>query len=195
MNEVIKNIMERRAIRKYKPEQISDEELNLIIAAGSYAPCAGGRQSPMMVVVQNKSIIFKLGRINQQIFYQQLPPNIKLKVSDEQPSIADDKNIANAFYGAPTLITIFTPKAYSYGVADGSILIENMMLAAHSLGVGSCYIGRAAETVESAEGREITRDWRVSDEYVAIGHCILGYPEGDHPKAKQRKDFVLKRIN
>lgn len=71
-------------------------------------------------------------------------------------------------------------------------LIENMMLAAHSLGIGSCFIGRAAETLDTAEGSAIAKAWNVDDGYVAIGHCILGYPEGTHPQAKPRKEFVVK---
>jgi nitroreductase len=194
MNETIKSIIERRSIRKFKQEQITDEELNLILSAGSYAPCAGGRQSPVMVVLQDKIIISKLGGINKRIFYQGLPPKIKLKVSDEQPSIADDDKIASAFYDAPTLITVFAPKTYSYGIEDGSVMIENMILAAHSLGIGSCFIGRASTTFETEEGRVILEDWNIGDDYVAIGYCILGYPEGTPPKAKPRKEFVVKRI-
>lgn len=194
MNETIKSIIERRSIRKFKQEQITDEELNLILLAGSYAPCAGGRQSPIMVVLQDKNIISKLGRINRQIFYRNRK-TIKGIVSDEQPSIADDDKILNAFYDAPTVVTVFAPKSYPYGIQDGSVLIENMMIAAHSLGIGSCFIARAAETFETDEGSKIIKDWNIGDEYVAIGHCILGYPEGNLPKAKPRKEFVVKRIN
>jgi len=194
MNETIKSIIERRSIRKFKPEQITDEELNLILMAGSYAPCAGGRQSPVMVVLQDKNIISKLGRMNRQIFYWNRKA-IKGIVSDEQPSIADNDKIPSAFYDAPTVITVFAPKAYPYGIQDGSVLIENMMIAAHSLGIGSCFIARASETFETDEGKEIIKDWNVSAEYLAIGHCILGYPEGNPPKAKPRKEFVVKRIN
>lgn len=193
MNETIISILERRSIRKFKQEQITDEELDLILLAGSYAPCAGGRQSPVMVVLQDKNIISKLGRINRQIFYRNRKA-IKGIVSDEQPSIADDDKILNAFYDAPTVITVFAPKAYPYGIQDGSVLIENMMIAAHSLGIGSCLIARADEMFETDEGRKIIKEWNIGDDYLAIGHCILGYPEGDLPKVKPRKEFVVKRI-
>lgn len=193
MNETIKSIFERRAIRKYKQEQIADEELNTILSAGSYAPNAGGRQSPVMVVLQNKEIISKLGRICRQLYVQNRTPKMG-SVSMEQPSIADDINITNAFYGAPTVIIVFTPKTHGYKIEDGTLVIGNMMLAAHSLGIGSCLIGRAAETFDTGEGKEILKDWNISDDYVAIGFCILGYPEGTPPKAKPRKEYVVKRI-
>jgi len=193
MNDTIRSIVERRSIRRFKQEQITDGELNLIVLAGSYAPCAGGRQSPIMVVLQNGNIISRLGNINAQIFSRNRNA-IKGVVSNEQPSIADDDKILNAFYNAPTVITVFAPKAYPYGVQDGSVLIENMMVAAHSLGIGSCFIARAAETFETNEGKEIIKDWNISDDYVAIGCCILGYPEKNPPQAKSRKEFVVRHI-
>ncbi|MBP2640522.1 MAG: nitroreductase family protein [Firmicutes bacterium] len=195
MNETIKSIIERRSFRKFKQEQIADDELNLILLAGSYAPCAGGRQSPVMVVLQDKNMIAKLGKMNKQLFYQNLPPAFKMKVSSEQPSIADDERIISAFYNAPTVITVFAPKTYHYPIEDCSVMIENMMIAAHSLGIGSCFIGRAAETFETEDGKEIIKDWNIGEDYTAVAHCILGYPEGNSPKAKPRKEFVVKRIS
>jgi nitroreductase len=194
MNETTKCIIERRSIRKYRKEQITEEELSLILLAGSYAPSAGGRQSPVMVVLQDKDIISKLGRINRQIFHLNRSPGIRT-VSAEQPSIADDDRIASAFYGAPTLVTVFAPQTDPYGIEDGSLVIGNMMIAAHSLGVASCFISRASETFDTDEGREIIRDWNIGDEYVAIGHCILGYREGNPPKAKPRKKYRVRRID
>jgi nitroreductase len=193
MNEIIKCITERRSIRKYKQEQITSDELNQILLAGSYAPNAGGRQSPVMVILQNKDIISKLGRISRHLFVQNRTPQ-RGSVSTEQPSIADDGSITDAFYGAPTIIIVFAPKTHKYKIEDGTLVIGNMMLAAHTLGIGSCLIARAAETFDTNEGREIINDWNISDDYVAIGFCILGYPEGDLPKAKPRKDYVVDRI-
>ena len=195
MNETIKCIIERRSIRKYKQEQITDEELNLILLAGSYAPNAGGRQSPIMVVLQNKDIIARLGILNRQVFYEgrKFAPRMGA-VSVDQPSIADDAKIASAFYGAPTVITVFVPKAHLYGIEDGSLVVGNMLLAAHSLGIGSCFIGRASAAFQTDEGKKIIKDWSVPNDYVAVGHCILGYPEGNIPKGKPRKEYVVKRI-
>ena len=193
MNETIKSIMERRSIRKFKQEQITDEELNLILKAGTYAPCAGGMQFPVMVVLQKKDVIEQLGKVNRKIFFETFTPG-NLTVSKAQPSIIDDNKITSAFYGAPTLITVFAPKTYPDGAQDGSALIQNMLLAAYSLGIGACFIARAAETFATEAGKEIVRDWNVSEEYIAVGHCILGYPEGALPAAKPRKEFIVRRI-
>jgi nitroreductase len=194
MNETTKCIIERRSIRKYREEQITEEELNLVLLAGSYAPSAGGKQSSVMVVLQDKDIISNLGKINRQIFHLNRSPGIRT-VSTEQPSIADDDRIVSAFYGAPTLVTVFVPKTDPYGIEDGSLVIGNMMIAAHSLGVASCFISRASETFDTDEARDIIKDWNISDEYVAIAHCILGYCEGNPPKAKLRKKYRVKRID
>jgi nitroreductase len=195
MNETIKNIMGRRSIRKYRQEQIKDEELDLILTAGSYAANAGGRQSPVMVILQNKELLSKLGKLNKKVFYSALSWSARMGiVSEFQPSIADDDKIESAFYGAPTVITVFAPGTHIYSAEDCSLVIGNMMLAAHSLGIGSCYIGRANETFETDEGKEIIKDWNIGDNYHAVGHCILGYPDGDMPKAKPRKKYVVKKI-
>jgi nitroreductase len=194
VNEIITCIIERRSIRKYTQEQIADEELNLILLAGSYAPNAGGRQSPVMVVLQNKDMITRLGILNRQAFFETGRTARVGTVSVEQPSIADNDNIVSAFYGAPTVITVFVPKAHGYGIEDGSLVIGNMLLAAHSLGIGSCFISRASAVFQTDEGKEIIKDWNIPDDYVAVGHCILGYPEGNPPKAKPRKEYVIKRI-
>jgi nitroreductase len=194
VNETIKSIIERRSIRKYKREQITDDELNLILLAGSYAPNAGGRQSPVMVVLQNKDMITRLGILNRKTFFETGRSAQVGTVSVEQPSIADNDKIVSAFYDAPTVITVFVPKAHLYGIEDGSLVIGNMLLAAHSLGIGSCFIGRASAVFQTDEGKEIIKDWNIPDDYVAVGHCILGYPEGNPPKAKPRKKYVVKRI-
>jgi nitroreductase len=101
MNETIRCGIERRSIRKYKKEQITEDELSLILLAGSYAPIAGGRQSSVMVVLQDENTISKLGRINRQIFRLNRSPGVRA-VSTEQPSIADDDRIMSAVYYAPT---------------------------------------------------------------------------------------------
>lgn len=195
MNETIKNLIERRSIRKYKVTQIDDKNLDLIVKAGSYAANAGGRQSPVMVILQNQETIIKLGKINKRMFFENSGKVAKMgNVSTAQPSIADDSQIESAFYGAPTVITIFSTKSDGYKLEDCSLVIGNMMIAAHSIGIGSCFIGRAAETFATDEGQKLIQQWGLNEDYVAVGHCILGYPLGDHPPAKSRKEYVVKKI-
>lgn len=169
MNETIKNLIERRSIRKYKSEQIKDEELNEILKAGEYAPSGMGLQSAKIVVIQNKEIIQKLSKLNARIM----------------------GGGADPFYGVPTLIIVLADKNRNTYLEDGSLVLGNLMNAAYSLGIGSCWIHRAREEFETEEGKELLKEWNVPENYIGIGHCILGYPDGELPFAKKRKsDYV-----
>lgn len=166
MNETIKNLIERRSCRKYKAEQIKDEELNTILKAGEYAPSGNGLQSPIMIVLQQKETIQKLSKLNAKIMGKDIDP----------------------FYSAPTVIIVLADKTKNTYIEDGSLVLGNLMNAAHSLGIGSCWINRAKEEFETAEGKELLKEWNISEEYVGIGHCILGYPDQVPLDAKPRKD-------
>lgn len=172
MNETIKNLIERRSCRKFKKEQIKDEELKLILKAGEYAPNGRGKQSPIMLVIQNKEIIEKLSKINAKIMGVETDP----------------------FFGAPTLIIVLADKNVRTYIEDGSLVLGNLMNSAHSLGIGSCWIHRAREEFETEEGKELLQKWKIPDNYVGIGHCILGYPDGNLPEAKPRKGDYIRFI-
>lgn len=194
MNEVIKCIKERRSIRKYLKKQIEEDKLNEILEASIYAPNAGGRQSALVVVSQNEKVNEILGKINRGAFYESVSKKAKLGVSKEQPSIADDINIESAFYGAPTVITLFAPNNYLYTDGDCAVVAQNIMIAAHSLGIGSCMVGRADKTFEGEYGKDILKKWRVEEEYTPTYHISLGYYECELPKGKDRKEGRIKRV-
>ena len=169
MNETIKNLIERRSCRKYESEQIKDEKLNAILKAGEYAPSGMGLQSPKMVVLQNKETIKKLSKLNAKIMGKDIDP----------------------FYSAPTVIVVLADKTkYTY-IEDGSLVLGNLMNAAHSLGIGSCWIHRAKEEFATEEGKELLKKWNISDNYVGIGHCILGYPSEKLQEPKPRKEGYI----
>lgn len=186
MNEVINNMLSRRSIRKYKPEQIKIDELTAIINAGLAAPSAGGRQDVLFLVTQDKATNEYLGKLNKTFFNGRIS-NKDVFISQEQPSIADDPTIKSAFYGAPTVITLFGAKNWLYTESDCSVAAENIMLAAHSLGIGSCMIGRAGETFETPYGQELLRKWNFDENYEPTYHILLGYPDCEMPKARERK--------
>ena len=169
MNETIKNLVERRSCRKYSSTQIKEDELNSVLKAGEYAPTGMGMQSPIIVVLQNKSIIDKLSKLNAKIMGK-----------DEDP-----------FYGAPTVLV--ADKNIGTYIEDGSLVLGNLMNAAYSLGLGSCWIHRAKEEFETDEGKELLKEWNIPENYVGIGHCILGYPE-EKSEAKPRKDGYIKFV-
>ena len=171
MNETIKNLVERRSCRKYSSTQKKEDELNSVLKAGEYAPTGMGMQSPIIVVLQNKSIIDKLSKINAKIMGK-----------DEDP-----------FYGAPTVLVVLADKNIGTYIEDGSLVLGNLMNAAYSLGLGSCWIHRAKEEFETDEGKELLKEWNISENYVGIGHCILGYPE-EKSEAKPRKDGYIRFV-
>lgn len=172
MNNVIKNLIERRSIRNFTNEQISKDDLNNIVKAGEYAPSGMGKQSPKMIVIQNKELIEKIAKINAQIMGRDTDP----------------------FYGAPTLIIVFADKTVGTYIEDGSLVMGNLLNAAHSLGLGGCWIHRAKETFETPEGKELLKKWGIEENYVGIGNCIIGHINGEYPVAKPRKEDYIKFV-
>jgi nitroreductase len=172
MNETIKTLLERRSIRKFKPEQIREEELNAILEAGMYAPSGANQQSALFVVVQDKETIKKLSAMNAAVLQKDIDP----------------------YYNAPTVVLVFADKTKVTPVEDASVALGNMFNAAASLGIGSCWVHRARQMFETDEGRDLLRKWGAVGDYIGVGSCILGYPDGPHPKAAPRKDNFVIRV-
>ena len=172
MNEVLNCLKERRSIRKYKNEQIKDEELNQILEAGTYAATGMGIQSPIMVVVQDAETISALSKMNAAVMGAASDP----------------------FYGAPTVIIVLADRSRPTYVQDGSLVMGNLMNAAYSIGVDSCWIHRAKEVFNSEEGKALLTKWGIEGDYEGIGHCILGYRDCELPQAKPRKDNYIYRV-
>lgn len=195
MNETMQTILHRRAIRRFDERQIEEELLQQILQAGLYAPSAGGKQGVIFAVCQDKEVNERLGKIKRANSNPHMA-TAKNYVSKEQPSIADDPKLVNAFYDAPTVITMFAPKNFLFSVDDCAVAAENMMLAADSLGIGSCYIGQGWTAFADSYGQEILRKWEIRTDYYAVMQLLLGYPKADdkHPAAKARKNDRILRF-
>ncbi len=167
MNETLKVLKERRSVRKYKAEQIRDEELNAILEAGTWAPTGMGLQSAVMVVVQDPATIAKLSKANAEI---------------------QGKPGTDPFYGAPTVVVVLADSSSRNWLQDGSLVMGNLMTAAASLHIGSCWINRAMEYFDTAEGKDLLKQWGLPETYRGVGNCVLGYVDGDLPAPKPRKD-------
>ncbi|MBO4823081.1 MAG: nitroreductase [Clostridia bacterium] len=171
MNEVIKALQTRRSIRKYKPDMIPDEIIDEIMEAGTYAATGMNRQAPIIIAIKDKVTRDKLEALNKKFF----------KVPFIKP-----------FYGAPVVLVVLADKNVSTYLYDGSLVMGNLMLAAHSLGIGSCWIHRAKEEFETPEGKALLKSLGIKGDYEGIGHCILGYPD-EAPQARPRKkDYIYK---
>ena len=195
MNEVLRTILHRRSVRRFAPEQIEEGSLQQILQAGLYAPSAGGRQGVLFVVSQNREVNVRLGKIKRANSNPRMA-TAEHFVSREQPSIADDPEIVDAFYGAPTVITLFAPKNFLFGPEDCAAAAENMLLAADALGIGGCYIGQGWTAFAGPYGQEVLGSWGVRTDYYAVMQLLLGYPrEGDpHPTPKPRKEGRILRF-
>ena len=167
MNESIKNMIERRSIHSFKPDaMVSKEDMDVIIEAGTYAATGMGMQSPIIIAVTNKETRDQLSKMDATIMRRDMDP----------------------FYGAPVVLIVLADKNRPTHIYDGSLVMGNLMNAAASLGIGSCWIHRAKEEFESEEGKALLKKWGIEGDYEGIGHCVLGYPDGDVPKAKPRKE-------
>ena len=169
MNESIKNMIERRSIRAYKPDMVKKEDIEEIVKAGTYAATGMNLQSPVIIAVTDQETRDKLSAMNAAIMGTDTDP----------------------FYGAPVVLIVLADKSRPTYLYDGSLVMGNMMNAAHSLGLGSCWIHRAKEEFESEDGKELLKKWGVEGDYEGIGHCVIGDVEGDYPETKPRKeDYV-----
>lgn len=166
MTDVLNKIKTRRSIRKFKPDMVPGEILNHIITAGTYAATGMNTQSPIIIAVTNKEMRDKLSAMNARIMGSKGDP----------------------FYGAPVILIVLADKNCVNRVYDGSLVMGNLMLAAHELGIGSCWIHRAKEEFETEEGLEILKSLGITGEYEGIGHCALGYVDGEYPKTPDRKE-------
>lgn len=171
MNQALEAIYNRRSIRKYKPEQISREELEAVLKAGVCAPTGMNRQSPIILVLQDKEQIAYLSRLNAAVNHWESDP----------------------FYGAPTVLIVLAQADSPHAVQDGSLVMGNMMNAASALGLGSCWINRAREYFDMPAGKEMLKKWGLDEKYRGVGICILGYADGPAPAPKPRKEGYIVR--
>ncbi|WP_372519500.1 nitroreductase family protein [Candidatus Ruminimicrobiellum ovillum] len=168
MNEIIKAMMERRSIRKFKSDMVSKKDIEEIIQAGLYAANGMGRQAVITVAVTNKKL--------------------RDKIAEDNRKIGGWNKGFDPFYGAPVILIVLAEKDWRNRVYDGSLVIGNMMLAAHSLGLGSIWIHRAKEEFETEEYKKLLKDIGIQGEWEGIGHCAIGYVDGDIPKPAPRKE-------
>ena len=172
-NEVLKCIETRRSVRRYRPEQIKDDELEAILRAGTYAASGMGRQSVKLIVLQKPEDVAELEAMNAAV----------LGTPGGRP-----------FYGAPTVVIVLADANVPTAVEDGSLALGDLMLAAHSVGVSSCWIHRAREEFASEQGKALLKKWGVTGDWLGVGHCILGYADGAEGKAAPRKDGNIVRV-
>lgn len=165
----IENMINRRSVRKYKPDMVPREIIEKIAEAGSYAATGMNRQSPIIIAVTNKELRDRLSVMNSKILGADTDP----------------------FYGAPVVLIVLADKSMPTYLYDGSLVMGNLMLAAHSYGIASCWIHRAKEEFETEEGKEILKELGITGDYEGIGHCILGYADVEEAATPPRKENYI----
>ena len=172
MNETIQNMITRRSVRGFSDKEIPEDVLSQIIEAGVFAASGRNRQSAIVVAVTDKNTRDRLSAVNAEIMGANTDP----------------------FYGAPVILIVLAQRDVPTHIYDGSLVMGNLMLAAHSLGVSSCWIHRAKETFDRAEWKEWRREIGVEGDMVGIGHCALGYAQGEYPDVLPRKEGRIFRV-
>lgn len=169
MNETIKTLETRRSCRKFKSDMITEEELQAVLKAGTFAPTGRGMQSPIIIAVTNKEIRDKLSEENRKV-------------------VPEWKEGFDPFYNAPVILIVLADKSAGTYLYDGSLVIGNLMNAASSLGLGSCWIHRAKEVMNTDFGKKLLADLGIEGDYEGIGNVALGYADGELPEPAKRKD-------
>ena len=171
-NKTLEIMKTRRSVRGFIPGKMPESSLiDKVIEAGTYAPTGRGKQSPVIVAVTNKETRDLLSKLNAEV----------LGVSSDP------------FYGAPVVLVVLADKSVPTYIYDGSLVMGNLMNAAHAVGLASCWIHRAKEVFASAQGKALLKEWGIEGDYEGIGHCVLGFPvSAEQPVAKPRKsDYVV----
>ena len=166
MSEALEVMRQRRSVRSYKADPIPRELLEKVLEAGTYAPTGMGRQSPIILAVTDKALRDRLAKLNAAVMGR-----------DNDP-----------FYGAPAVLVVLADKSVPTYLYDGSLVMGNLLNAAHDVGLGACWIHRAKEVFASEEGKAILRELGVEGDYEGIGNCIIGYAAAPLPEAKPRKE-------
>ena len=170
-NEVLNALMTRRSVRRYKAEQVPDDLLDAVLKAGTYAPSGMGRQAARIVVIQKPELREKVMKLNAAILGADTDP----------------------YYGAPTILLVFASKTRATYIEDGSCVLDNLQLAAHAVGLASCWIHRERQMFETKEGRVLARSWGLSDDEAGVGSIALGYAADALPAPAPRKsDYIVR---
>ena len=164
-NQTLEVLKTRRAIRSYEERIPEKELLDKVLEAGTYAPTGMGAQSPIIVAVTDRQTRDRLSELNAAVMG-----------GDSDP-----------FYGAPAVLVVLADRSVPTYLYDGSLVMGNLMNAAHAVGLGSCWIHRAKEVFDSEEGKALLKEWGIEGDYEGIGNCIIGYPKGEAPQPKARK--------
>lgn len=189
MNSILNNIMTRRSVRAYKREQIPKEDLQTILMAGSYAPNGMGLQSWRFTAIQDPAVLKK---VNEAIRQTLLSIPVVAETHPYVVSLIEKAKDVNAdfLYQAPTFILVSNLKDDGNSMPDSALAIGNMMLAAHSLGIGSCWLNQLPGLTHMPLIRELLDKLGIPKNHIVYGSVVMGYAAGEAKPAALRKDVI-----
>ena len=173
-NGVLKVLKERRSIRSFKPEQITDEELNAVLETGTYAANSNGSQAPVIIAIQNPKLVKQIDEMSEKI--------------------VDPTGAFHPYYGAPTIIFVLAPEDGVAPVEDGSLAAGNMLNAAYAAGLGSCWIHRSKDIFSSEKGKVLLKQLSLPENLMGVASIALGYANGELPKTAPRKENYILHV-
>lgn len=166
-DELIKVVRERRSCKNFRSDPVANDLVTKVVDAGIWAASGRGLQSPIVIRIKDAALRARISAENAAILGREIDP----------------------FYGAPEILLVLVESSVNTAVCDGSLVLGNMMLAAHALGLGSCWIHRAREESENPNGvvAEIVKRLSLPGKYVGVGHLALGYAAAPLPPPPPRK--------
>ena len=173
MSNLMEVIKSRRSTRAFKSELPPKDQIMQIVEAAEWAPSGMGKYLWHFTVIYNAEKSLKLARAVAE---------------------ADNRGPEYNFYGAPVNIIISYNRDEHHALVDGAAAMENLLLMATELGLGSCWINRAMETFELPEGKALLAEWGLDENWKGVGNCILGYTDqavlGDKARKEDRVLYV-----
>ncbi len=171
MNQTLNSIFTRTSCRAFLDKEVEDEKLELIIKAGVSAPTAINKQSPIILAVKNKELINELVEEGKKY-----------------------RNGADCFYGAKIILIVLADSETHEPIKDGSCVLENMFIAANSLGLGSCWINTVKDILDpkNSNSKALRAKFNLDDKYIPVGSCIIGYPLKEGIVKEHKADYVRK---
>lgn len=171
----------RRSCRAFSDEMPGRELLEAVCEAGTYAPTGHGRQSPLIVAVTRRDVRDRLSRMNAAIWRR----------LGGHEGLPDD---FDPFYGAPVILLVLADRTVPTWLYDGCAVLTNMANAAHAVGLDTCWIHRAAEEFESAEGKALLRELGIEGDYAGVDHLAIGFRSRELAGPRPRKDGYVRWV-
>ena len=165
-------IKSRRSNRSFSPDQVQEAHLAPVLEAGTYAPTAMGRQTPVIVAVQDRETIAQLSKMNAAVIGKDMDP----------------------YYGAPTIVLVLGPDNAGTVVEDCTCVLNTMLLAAHAMDLAAVWVHREKEMFDTAEGKALLKKWNLPETLRGVGSIAVGYPAQPAPEAPPRKSDYIVRV-